>query len=233
MCPTVPLENYYLSTGQQSQPFPQDVLGGVDIPVMPVAALWACPLSERQVLSLRILVAAVAAQLAAGVESANLNQLLMLPGSLVLQLPGQLTPGGIGNRLGQLMVDHHAFYIEALHADDIIGPDQLSGQLMQVVLPAVGDVLMLVGQAETGLLPVAAALWFSGQPALEHDQPLLRLLQVLEVAEFLAVAGDHQVFDAHIQARDSAGAGILWDIYFRAAQTHEKLTAPAHADGSV
>ena len=195
----------------------QDVLGGVDIPVMPVAALWACPLPERQVLGLCILIAAVVAQLAAGVESAHLNQLLMLPGSLVFQLPDQLSPRGVGNRLGQFMVGHHAFYMEAFHADDIISPDQLNGQLMQVVLPAVGDVLMLAGQEETGFLPVAAALWFSGQPALEHDQPLLCLLQVLEVAEFLAVAGDHQVFEAHINAGDGTGAGILWDIYFRAA----------------
>ena len=79
----------------------QDVLGGVDIPVMPVAALWACPLPERQVLGLCILIAAVVAQLAAGVESAHLNQLLMLPGSLVFQLPDQLSPRGVGNRLGQ------------------------------------------------------------------------------------------------------------------------------------
>ena len=200
---------------------------------MPAAALGAGPFPERQVLSLRILVAAAAAQLAAGVESSNLNQLLMLPGRLVLQLPGQLSPGGIRDRLGQLVVGHHALDIEALHTEDVIFPDQLSGQFVKMVLPAVSDVLMLAGQAEACFLPVAAALWFSGQPALEHNEPLLCLLQVFGVAEFLAVAGDHQVFDAHIQAGDGAGAGQLWDVYFRTAQAHEKLTAPAHTDGGM
>ena len=218
---------------QEAQSLIQNVLCGVDVPIMGSATGGASPLPDCQILSFSAPVSTAAAQLAAGVESPHLNQLFMLPGSLVLQLPGQLSPGGICDRLGKLMVGHHAFDIEAFHAEDVILPDQLSGQFVQIVLPAVGNVLMLAGQAETGLLPVAAALWFSGQPALELDEPLLHLLQVLWVAEFLAVAGDHQVFDAHIQARDGAGAGILWDIYFRAAQTHEKLTAPAHADGSV
>ena len=199
---------------------------------MPVAALGADPLPERQVLGLRILVSTAAAQLAAGVESPHLYQLL-LPGGLVAQLPGQLTPGGIGNHLGQLVVGHHALDIEALYADDVIGPDQLSGQLVQIILPAVGDILMLAGQAETGLLPVAAALWFSGQPALEHDEPLLCLLQVLGVTEFLTVAGDYQIFDAHIQASDGAGTGHLRDVYFRTAQAHKELAATAHADGCM
>lgn len=61
-----------LSAGQQHQPLLQDVLCGIDIPIMSAAALGACPLPERQILSLRVLVAAAAAQLAAGVESSHL-----------------------------------------------------------------------------------------------------------------------------------------------------------------
>ena len=111
----------------------------------------------------------------------------MLPGGLVLELTGQLTPRGISDGLGQLVVFEHAAHIEALHADDVIVPDQLGGELVQVVLPAVGDVLMLLSQAEAGLLPVAAVLWLSGQPSLEGCEPLLRLLQILWVVELLPI----------------------------------------------
>ena len=76
------------------------------------------------------------------------------------------------NGLSQLVVFEHTPYIEALHADDIAVPDQLGGELLQVVLPAVGDVLMLLGQTEPSLLPVAAALWLSGQPPLEGGELL-------------------------------------------------------------
>ena len=157
----------------------------------------------------------------------------MLPGSLVLELAGQFTPRGVGNGLGQLVIFEHAAHIEALHADDIVVPDQLCGELMQVVLPAVGDVLMLPGQTEAGLLPVAAALWFSGQPPLEGGELLLCLLQVLGVIVLLTIRGDDQILDAHIQANCGASAEQLGDIYLCAAQAHEKLTAAAHTDGGV
>ena len=93
---------------------------------------------------------------------------------------------------------------------------------MQVVLPAVGDVLMLVGQAEAGLLPVTAALWLSGQPPLEGGELLLCFLQVLGVIVLLTIRGDDQILDAHIKADSGASAEQLGDIYLRAAQVHEK-----------
>ena len=157
----------------------------------------------------------------------------MLPGSLVLELAGQFTPRGVGNGLGQLVIFEHAPYIETLHADDIVVPDHLCGELMQVVLPAVGDVLMLVGQAEAGLLPVTAALWLSGQPPLEGGELLLCFLQVLGVIVLLTIRGDDQILDAHIKADSGASAEQLGDIYLRAAQVHEKLSAAAHTDGGV
>lgn len=83
----------------------------------------------------------------------------MLPGSLVLELAGQFSPRGVSDGLGQFVVLEHASYIEALHADDVVVLDQLGGKFLQVILPAVGYVLMLAGQAEAGLLPVTAILW--------------------------------------------------------------------------
>ena len=104
---------------------------------------------------------------------------------------------------------------------------------MQVVLPAVGDVLMLPGQTEAGLLPVTAALWLSGQPPLESGELLLCFLQVLGVIIPLAIRGDDQILDAHIKADSGASAEQLWDVYICAAEAHEKLTAAAHADGGI
>ena len=197
------------------------------------SAAGAHPLPYREVFDLRVLVPTAAAQLAAGEEGTYLHQSLVLPRCLVLELAGQFTPGGVGYCLGQLVIFEHAPYIEALHADDIVVPDQLGGELLQVILPAVGDVLMLFGQTEPRLLTVAAALWFSGQSPLEGSELFLRLLHVLGIIELLAIRGDHQVFDAHIQAHCGAGAGQLRDLYLCTAQANEELTAAAHADGGV
>ena len=128
------------------------------------SAHGAGPLPDREVFRIRVLVPAAAAQLATGEECANLNDLFVLPSRLILQLPAELAPGGICDGLGQGMVSHHPLNIEALYTDDVIVPDQLSGQFMEVVIPLVRNLLMQSGHLDTSLLPVPAALWLSGQP---------------------------------------------------------------------
>ena len=106
-------------------------------------ALRTGPLPNREVFDLLVLVPTAAAQLAAWEESPNLYQHFVLPGSLVLELAGQFSPRGVSDGLGQFVVLEHAANIEALHANDVVVSDQLCGELMQVVLPAVGNILML------------------------------------------------------------------------------------------
>ena len=101
---------------------------------------------------------AAAAQLTAGEVCANLHDPLMLPGSLILQLPAELTPGGIRYGLCQGVVFHHPLDVEAFYADDVVVPDQLGGQFVEVVIPLVCDLLMEPCYFEAGLVPVPAAL---------------------------------------------------------------------------
>ena len=125
------------------------------------------PLPDREVFHARVLVPAAAAQLATGEECANLNDLLVLPSRLILQLPAELAPGGICDGLGQGMVSHHPLNIETLYTNDVIVSDQLGCQIMEIVIPLAENFLMEPGYLEASLLPVPAALWLSGQPTLE------------------------------------------------------------------
>ena len=155
--------------GQQSQPFNQNIGRRIAVPVVVCPTHRTGPLPDREVFRIRVLVPAAAAQLATGEECANLNDLLVLPSRLILQLPAELAPGSICDGLGQGMVSHHPLNIEALYTDDVIVPDQLSGQFMEVVIPLIGYLLMQSGHLKTSLLPVPAALWFSGQLTLEFS----------------------------------------------------------------
>ena len=153
--------------GQQSQPFNQNIGRRIAVPVVVCPTHRTGPLPEREVFHARVLVPAAAAQLATGEECANLNDLLVLPSRLILQLPAELAPGGICDGLGQGMVSHHPLNIEALYTDDVIVPDQLGCQIMEIVIPLVENFLMEPGYLEASLLPVPAALWLSGQLTLE------------------------------------------------------------------
>ena len=106
--------------GQQSQPFNQNIGRRIAVPVVVCPTRRTGPLPDREVFRIRVLVPAAAAQLATGEECANLNDLLVLPSRLILQLPAELAPGGICDGLGQGMVSHHPLNIEALYTDDVI-----------------------------------------------------------------------------------------------------------------
>ena len=88
----------------QPQAFFQDILCSVDVPVVMNVTLWAHPVPDRQILRLRILEFAAAANLAAGKESPDFNQGFMLPGSFVFQLTAHLAPGAVCDCLGQVMI---------------------------------------------------------------------------------------------------------------------------------
>ena len=135
----IPLGSEYT---QQPQPFQQDIDRRIDIPVVPCSTDWANPHPDSQVLHVGVLAPAAAAQLTAGEECADLHDLFVLPGSLILQLPAELTPGGIRYGLCQGVIFHHSLDVEAFHADDVVVPDQLGGQLVEIVIPLICDLLM-------------------------------------------------------------------------------------------
>ena len=80
---------------QQAQSFVQDILCGVDIPVVDNAADRANPLADGQILCAGPLSATIGAQLRGREEAAYGDRLFPIPRRLVLQLPTELAPGCI------------------------------------------------------------------------------------------------------------------------------------------
>ena len=91
-------------------------------------------------------------------EAVYHNHLPAVPRSLVLQLPPELAPACVGNGLGQLMVLDHVGRSQILDADHVVLPDEFSGQLVQHILPLVGNVLMEPCHLASCLFPAVAAL---------------------------------------------------------------------------
>src|SRR6516225_11353941 len=81
----------------------KDVLGGVDVPVMPGAAGRARPVPGGQA-QLCQPVPAPRAGLRAGVPAVDDDQAAAVPGALVRQLAAELAPAAAGDRAGQMPV---------------------------------------------------------------------------------------------------------------------------------
>src|SRR5882724_12041793 len=84
----------------------KDVLGRVDIPVVPGPAGWARPVPGGQA-QLGEPVPARRAGLRAGVPAADHDQLAAVPFALVRKLAAELTPAAVGDDAGEVAVADH------------------------------------------------------------------------------------------------------------------------------
>jgi hypothetical protein len=90
-----------------------DVLRGVDVPVVPGAARRASPLPDGQA-QLRQPVPARRACLAGGVPAADHDQLATVPGALVHQLAAELARPAVRDCAGEPPVAKHAGHVQVL-----------------------------------------------------------------------------------------------------------------------
>lgn len=77
---------------QQAQAFVEDVLRGVDVPVVDGIANRASPFPHREVFRSGPLSTAYRAKLAGGIEAVYRDHLLSIPCRLVYELPPELAP---------------------------------------------------------------------------------------------------------------------------------------------
>src|SRR5690349_24643043 len=99
--------SYVTSAGRHGKTCRQDVLRGVEVPVVPGTAERALPRpgAEGQ---LREQVPARRARLRAGVPAVDHDQAPTVPLTLVLQLAPELAPAAVADRAGQPPVAEHA-----------------------------------------------------------------------------------------------------------------------------
>lgn len=121
-------------------------------------ALWAGPEPDAEGFDLLVAASAAAASLAGWKESVDDDEFLAIPVSLVGELPADFTPCGVRNMERELMVPHHIFRRQVLHADDVIAPHKLCCHLVNGIIPLVGNMLVQLRNLNASLLTAAAPL---------------------------------------------------------------------------
>ena len=119
-------------------------------------ALWAGPEPDAEVFDLLVAASAAAASLAGWKESVDDDEFLAIPVSLVGELPADFTPCGVRNMERELMVPHHIFRRQVLHADDVIAPHKLCCHLVNGIIPLVGNMPVQLRNLNASLLTAAA-----------------------------------------------------------------------------
>src|SRR6185437_2636503 len=142
----------------------KDVLGRVDVPVVPGPAGRARPVPGRQA-QLREPVPARRTRLGAGIPAVYHDQLASGALALVGEVAAELAPPAVGDRAGQVPVADHAGHVQVLDHDRVRQADQAGTHAVQEVPPGVADLAVGTGDLGRSLGPVRRAALAAGQPA--------------------------------------------------------------------
>lgn len=112
-----------------------------------------------------------------------------IPLTLVGDELGKHPPAAVPNTFGQMMVADHPGDVQGFQADVTEGIHDLPRHFVQEVPALIGDLLVLPGQLEPGLLPVPAAFLAAAQRALQPFELFLSLAEVLGMFDHLAAIG--------------------------------------------
>ena len=184
----------------------KDVIGGVDVPVVPGAAGRASPLAGGQA-EVCEPVPARRAGLGRGVPAVDHDQVATVPLALVVKLPAELAPPAIRDRPGQVSVADQAGDSEVFDHDHIVRAGQASAGAVQEILPRVADFAVRAGHLGRRLGPVGRPLLAAGQAPLIASQPAGLTLQVPRVGDPLPVTGHREIPHAEVDA--DAASGLL------------------------
>jgi hypothetical protein len=153
----------------------KDVLGGVDVPVVPGAAGRAAPVPGGQA-QVREQVPTRRAGLGRRVPAADHDQVAAIPLALVLQLAAELAPAAVRDGAGQMPVADHAANVEVFDDDGVGRADQAGAGAVQEVSPRVADLAVRAGDRGRGPGPVGRPFPAAGQAPLVPCQPCPLLL---------------------------------------------------------
>src|SRR5205807_1757658 len=147
----------------------QDVLRGVDVPVMPDAAGRALPRPGGKAQGGEQ-VPARRAGLGAGVPAVDHDHVPSGRRRLVLHLAAELTPAAVADGLAQGAVADHVLDGEVFEDDHVVVADQAGRGAVQEVGAGRADFPVRAGDLGPGLGPVRRALLTAGQAPLIPGQ---------------------------------------------------------------
>src|ERR1700728_2931151 len=141
----------------------QDVLRGVDVPVVPGAAGRALPRPGGKA-QFGEQVPARRAGLGRGVPAVDDDELPTVAVAFVFELAAELAPAAVGDHPGQVPVADHVAYRQVLDHDQVVVADQVGAGAVQEVVAGVADLAVGAGDLGFGLGPVRRPVAAAGQP---------------------------------------------------------------------
>ncbi len=134
-----------------------------------------------------------------------------------------MPPSCIGNVLAELGVADQVLDLKGFDADRLVLVNQSTGQFMEVVHPAIGDLGVNTSHFAFGLGPVLRTEDFSSQSPLVSGQLSRIFSRMPWIAGFFSPVGHEQVLDAQINAK-----GVWRDTQHRRgefAQARDKVSS--------
>lgn len=185
------LKRQYLPHGFLLLGQSQEVLAGIDVPVVDGAALRTSPFPDVQGF-LAVAVTAGGTDLAGRIELVRSDERPSFPFGLVGQVPAELGPAGFRDAFGQPVVLHQVGTAQRLNNEDLVFVRHFVGELMKEMLALISDLFMFFGQCQAGLFPVFAAFFLARQRPLGFLDLPFRLAQALRVPvlhQFVHIVG--------------------------------------------
>ena len=121
---------------------------------MASTATGALPLSNAEVLHLRVLIPASGTNLTAGVEGGYTHNSASIPLSLIFQHSKEVAPTSVADIMSQLVVAHHPLDIEVFDCDHLVFANESSAQFLVMVVTPVRNALMDPGNLDLLFLPI-------------------------------------------------------------------------------
>ena len=210
-----------LSTGKL-----KNVFRGILISVQMLAAVFAFELAHFQTKA-AVYVSAGIAPPAAWEESVCYAQLAAIPGTLVSQHRTELPKAGATDMLCEFVVLDHAAHVQVLDCQNIEPAHQICGELVQCVLPAVGDLGVQTSHFQPLLIPTATALDATGENPLQSRQPCGVAGSVAWVGYSSAVTQGCQTANSKVNPDLASSLGERGLGWFIQTKTHEIASIPA------
>lgn len=186
-----------ISTDCCRPPGGQDVLCGVDIPIVGHAAVTACPGSDlqRHRFSERT---TLGAQLRRWKPPVDHDNFASVPRTLVLQHRPKFTPSRIRDCAGELPILHHVADRQVLDYERLVLTYEPSGQFVQMRAPTICDTCMDAGNLAASLVSICRGGRLSRQGSLRLDESRTMVGSVARVGDLLAARKCQQRIQSHV-----------------------------------
>ena len=197
--PGCPGSSYIASAGSHREPLGQDVLSGVDVPVVPGAAGRTLPDPCRKAERCEQ-VSATGADLGRRVPAIHARQLPSVTLALISQHDPESGPASGGDRASESSVADHPGHVKVLNGDHVELADQAGTGLMQEVAACILDSGVLAGHLHARFSVVPGGFLTAGKSALISFQPLFVAFPILWVPDLFSVGQNREMLESHVHA---------------------------------